>query len=82
MNKDAESLLRSTNGQLLIVWIILQLDFWTQPNGIGHPVDVQVPPEYLSVLKEIFDENDLKYYTMVDDLQEWVLMLLSHLCVY
>jgi hypothetical protein len=47
----------------------MNLDFWTEPRGAGHPVDIQIPPQYIAYLKEMFNESDLKYYTMIEDLQ-------------
>ncbi|KFP28346.1 Carboxypeptidase A1, partial [Colius striatus] len=50
----------------------LQLDFWLEPQGLGHPVDVHVPFPSLQPLKAHLEANELSYTIMIEDVQALV----------
>ncbi|OPJ76428.1 carboxypeptidase A1 [Patagioenas fasciata monilis] len=50
----------------------LELDFWLEPRGPGHPVDIRVPLPSLQALKAHLEFNGISYSIMIKDVQALV----------
>ncbi|RVE71340.1 hypothetical protein OJAV_G00050740 [Oryzias javanicus] len=47
----------------------LELDFWRRVTAVSCPVHVRVPFQILQFLKPLMESKDIRYFTMIDDLQ-------------
>ncbi|XP_013401045.1 carboxypeptidase B-like [Lingula anatina] len=46
-----------------------KVDFWRPPTGVNRAVDIQIPPDYIKVLKGALNALDFKPEVIIKDLQ-------------
>ena len=53
-----------------ILKFAFQHEFWTEPRGLGHNVDIQVAPEHAMPLVADLEELNIPYSVMINDLEK------------
>lgn len=48
------------------------LDFWSEPNKVGFPVDIMVKPDDQDIFEKVMLMNEMKPETFVEDVQEYI----------
>lgn len=49
---------------------VIELDFWTDVNKAGIPIDIMVPPEIQEVFVKLMTDNHIEIREMIGDIQK------------
>lgn len=49
---------------------VIELDFWTDVNKAGIPVDIMVPPEIQETFVRLMKDSNIEIKEMIEDIQK------------
>lgn len=65
-----QPLTRANNEFLINLSQSLELDFWTDPNRVGNPVDVMVKPSDHKIFENTILKNGMTTEVLIENVQE------------
>lgn len=50
-------------------FVLVDLEAWKESRSLNLPMDLMIPPDFQTELKKRFEETDIQYDVIINDLQ-------------